>query len=181
MSHPFDIFAYLFITILSIVGYKRGFLEEISRIIGICLSFFIAKSLISIIVERLQPFTYVDPRLIAFLSFLTLFLIFIIVIRLITNAIQGFLLATGIRMVNRFLGLAFGTLKGILAIIVIVWLADILPYPNYFNNFKNHSTFYQSYSGYRKMIIRSMALEELVVQNEFWIRVKLDNKKVQYF
>ncbi|MFQ6673289.1 MAG: CvpA family protein [Fidelibacterota bacterium] len=173
MNHIFDLTALLIIGAMAAVGYNRGFLEELGRIIGLIVSSIASLKYYEPVAGWLQARVLVDPKILSFFSFLAVFLAFLFTIRLLTKMLQVFMLSQGIRWANKSLGLVFGGLKGLVSVMVILWTVDIAPNPQYFNGLKIDSYVYRHLSGYRKWVVHSFGIEDSVAKSESWVKEKM--------
>jgi uncharacterized membrane protein required for colicin V production len=86
------------------------------------------------------------------------------------------MLSKGIQWTNKSLGFAFGALKGLFAILIVLWIMDIVPDLKTFDHLKTQSKTYQNLSGYRHWIIKMFNIENPVIQSETWIKEKFSNE-----
>lgn len=177
MSHFFDYLAGLIIIFLAIVGFRRGFLEELSRLIALIFSSLFALKFYIPLTEWLQTKFLLDKSILSLLVYLILFFSILIVTRLIMGSIQIYILSRGIRSSNKLLGILFGSLKGLITVLVILWIVDIAPNQRYFDNFKKHSYLYRHYSDYPKRIAASFGVEDVMIKSETWVKKKLNTTK----
>ncbi len=124
----FDLFAATFLLFLGIGGYKRGFIIEIGRIISLIFTMWLSITFYVDLAERLQQEFSNNPYLILFVSFSIIFVFTLIITRIIIELIDQIV---GIRknwLFNQFLGFAVGVVKGIIPIILILWIFELLPF-----------------------------------------------------
>lgn len=173
MNIAFDLLALAAIAILAAIGYSRGFLEELGRIIGLAVAAIVAVKYTGPVAFWLQKPTGLDHSVLSFVTFITLFFTFLLVIRLLTKMLQVFMLTQGIRLANRTLGLIFGGLKGVVSIMVILWLMDLAPNPEYFSEIRTRSYVYRNFTQTRQWIVNAFGLHDPVDRSESWVKEKM--------
>lgn len=173
MSITFDLIALAVIGILGTIGYRRGFLEELGRILSLLVATIIAVEYSRAVASWIQTQTGVEYGVASLVTFLTLFFSFLFIIRLLTKMLQVFMLAKGIRWANSTLGLIFGGLKGILSVMVILWLVDLAPNPDYFSKIRTRSYVYRNLTDTRKWIVNAFNLRDPVNRSESWVKDKI--------
>lgn len=174
MSHPFDYLAIFIIGILAFTGYKRGFLEEIGRLVGLMVSSAVAIRFYGPLSSWLQPRFPSSGPIVPVISFLVIFISLLMFLRFLTGTFQIFMLTKGVQSSNRALGLFFGTMKGVIAVTVMLWVVDIAPNPRYFDHFKKTSYVYRQLPGFRRWVVESFGIEESVGKGEDWVKEKIE-------
>ena len=176
MIHPFDLSAIFLYIWFGYIGYKRGFLEEIGRLIGLILSTFAGfqfhHSIATIIYNHLP----IDWRLITFLAFTIIFFTTLFATRAMTRFLQMFLLAKGIKSINRIMGIAIGSLKASIVAITLCWIIDILPNSENVITMKMKSYIYHNSSGVRNWLINVYHLEEPIEKSGMWVKEKIEDQ-----
>ncbi len=172
MNHPIDWIITLLIIGLGILGYSRGFLEELGRLIGFVISTISALKFHTNLALWFYELTSFDLTTLSILSFILIFLLFLFTIRLLTKMIQLLMLTRGIRRTNRLLGVIFGVLKGFVLTLVILWMIDIFPHAKTFESLKTKSFFYRQLDGTRHWIAMSFGFD-----NSLTMSKKLVNDK----
>ncbi|MFQ5917708.1 MAG: CvpA family protein, partial [Candidatus Binatia bacterium] len=159
MTHVFDYLTLLVIAVLAAIGYRRGFLEELGRLLGLVISGLVALRFFGPVSFWLQANTALNPTFLTVVSFLAIFLPVLILIRFLSGTLQVFMLSRGIRSSNKALGLMFGTLKGLFAIIILVWAVDLAPNPEYFQSVRERSYAYHQLTQFRRWMVDSFGME----------------------
>lgn len=177
MSFTFDLIALAVVAILAAIGYSRGFLEEFGRMVGLVVAGMVAVKYTRPVALWLENPTGLTYPVLSFVSFLALFFTFLFVIRLLTKMLQVFMLAKGIRWANRTLGLVFGGLKGVVTLMVILWLMDLAPNPRYFSGIRAQSYVYRNLSHTRHWIIDAFGLRDPVDRSESWVKEKIGSDR----
>ncbi len=123
----FDLFAITFLLFLGIGGYKRGFIIEIGRIISLIFTFWLSITYYVDFAEILQREFSNNPYLILFASFSIIFIFTLIITRVIIELIDQIIGIGKNWLFNQLLGFIVGVVKGIIPIIIILWVFELLP------------------------------------------------------
>ena len=170
MSWFLDGLAIFFIVLLGAVGYKRGFIEELGRLIGLILAILIAMSNSMAVSTRLNDFLPIDQWVGLFISFSLLFAATLIAARVLTKFVHIALLSKSNHLMNRSLGFLFGSTKGFFIIMVFVWFITILPLQKWSNIIVENSRIAQKGNQYRGSIISFFNWEDPVAMSESYFK-----------
>ena len=99
-----DALAFLFMALNSFIGFNRGFIEELGRLVGLLLSSIIAVNLYVGFGTFLVGILPTDPWAIFVLSFVVIFLGSLFGIRIITKLIHFMFLSKSTKWLNKLLG-----------------------------------------------------------------------------
>jgi membrane protein required for colicin V production len=128
ISAPIDIAFVILIVILTVRAGLRGLVEEISGIawliLGLIFSFAFFRQGAVFIRDRFQMNIRYVPEI---LSFVILFLIVFIVVKIITAILKDIIDRVSLTGIDRFLGVLFGIIEGIVVIALILFIMDIQP------------------------------------------------------
>ena len=119
--------AILFILFLGYIGFNRGLIEELGRLIGLIIAILISISNTKSISDKIIGTVNLDDWIIKILTFTILFIVAIILTRLLTKMLNIALLSKNNQMMNQSLGFTFGTFKGFFIIMTILWFIALLP------------------------------------------------------
>ena len=108
----------------SYLGLKRGFLEEISRILGLAFSIIISFNNYLNLSEIISKWTSLNQKGVLIISY---FIISIQFFRLISKILQFSFISKSTKMMNKLLGALFGFFKGIIFISIFVWFFELIP------------------------------------------------------
>jgi membrane protein required for colicin V production len=123
----FDIFTATFLFFLGYSGFKRGFVVEIGRMIGMIFTLWVSITYYVDFAEILQKEISINPLAILYICFFIIFSLTFILTRVIVYLIDQ---AIGIRkthLINQLIGFVFGVLKGMIPIAILLWALEILP------------------------------------------------------
>ena len=127
----FDLFAITFLLFLGIGGFKRGFIIEIGRIISLVFTLWLSITYYVDFAEILQREVSVNPYLLLFISFSIIFFSTLVITRIIIELIDQIVGIRKNRLFNQSLGFVIGVVKGIIPIILILWIFELLPIQNW--------------------------------------------------
>ena len=119
--------AILFILFLGYVGFNRGLIEELGRLIGLIIAILISMSNTKSISDKIVGIVGLDDWIIKILTFTLLFIVTIVLTRLLTKMLNIAILSKNNQMMNQSLGFTFGAFKGFFIIMTILWFIALLP------------------------------------------------------
>ena len=109
------------------LGLKRGFLEEISRILGLTFSIIISFNNYLNLSEIISKWAFLNQKGVLVISYLIIFIISIQFFRLISKILQFLFISKSTKMMNKLLGALLGFFKGMIFISIFVWFFEIIP------------------------------------------------------
>ena len=109
------------------LGLKRGFLEEISRILGLAFSIIISFNNYLNLSEIISKWTSLNQKGILIISYLIIFIISIQFFKLISKILQFLFISKSTKMMNKLLGALVGFFKGMIFISIFVWFFELIP------------------------------------------------------
>ena len=127
MTWFLDGVAILFILFLGYIGFNRGLIEELGRLIGLIIAILISMSNTKSISDKIIGIVGLDDWIIKILAFTLLFIATIVLTRLLTKMLNIAILSKNNQMMNQSLGFTFGAFKGFFIIMTILWFIALLP------------------------------------------------------
>ena len=109
------------------LGLRRGFLEEISRILGLTFSIIISFNNYLNLSEIISKWTSLNQKGVLIISYLIIFIISIQFFRLISKILQFLFISKSIKMINKLLGALVGFFKGMIFISIFLWFFELIP------------------------------------------------------
>ena len=109
------------------LGLKRGFLEEIGRILGLAFSIIISFNNYLNLSEIISKWTSLNQKGVLIISYLIIFIISIQFFRLISKILQFLFISKSTKMMNKLLGALVGFFKGMIFISIFVWFFELIP------------------------------------------------------
>lgn len=125
------IFDYITLGIVGLsvlLGLIRGFVHEVLAIVGWILAFYIAKVYASELAP-LMPIEIPSESLKLLAAFLVLFLSTLLITSLIAIIIAALFKKVGLGWFNRWLGMFFGFMRGLIIVCILVFLAGLTEIP----------------------------------------------------
>ena len=161
-----DALALLFMALNSFIGFNRGFIEELGRLIGLLSASIIAVNLYVKLGAFLVRALPTDPWAIFVLSFVIIFLGSLFGIRIITKLIHFMFLSKSTKWINKFLGAFFGMMKGAVIIMIFFWMFELVPNKKISNAVVNNSFSADRLITIRKSIILTFNWNDPVKKGE---------------
>ena len=122
-----DGLVFFYASMNSYLGLKRGFLEEISRILGLAFSIIISFNNYLNLSVIISKWTSLNQKGVLIISYLIIFIISIQFFRLISKILQFLFISKSTKMMNKLLGALVGFFKGIIFISIFVWFFELIP------------------------------------------------------
>ena len=125
---PFDIVCVVLILIFIVRCAIHGFISELmsmaSIVLGLLASLFFFRKGGDFIRERFMPESQVIPNVVAFIL---LFLIVFLIIKLLEHLLKGIVEGIKLGKADRFIGIIFGALEGLIVVSLVVFIISIQP------------------------------------------------------
>lgn len=170
MSWFLDGLAILFVVLLGIVGFKRGFIEELGRLIGLIIAILISVSNSAKLSIKLNEILPSDQWMGLFLSFSLLFTATLIGARVLTKLVHIALLSKSNQLMNRSLGFLFGGIKGGFIVMVFIWVIAILPLKKWSMIIQENSQIAQRSNKLRLEMVTFFNWEDPVALSESYLK-----------
>jgi len=170
MSWFLDGLAFLYMLLNGTLGFTRGLVDELGRLIGLVISILVAISqtvnISNLILDKID----LEPWLAVFIAFSGVFAVILISSRLITRLFQIALLSKANIWLNSLLGFLFGMLKGFCIITVFVWLLIILPLDKWTNIIEQNSKIFHTTTNFSSSIVNFFGWEDPINYSENFIK-----------
>lgn len=170
MSLFLDGLALLYMLLNGTIGFTRGLVDELGRLIGLIFSILIAISqtvnISSLILNKID----IEPWLVILLAFSSVFALILVFSRIITKLFQIALLSKANKWINNLLGFLFGVLKGFFIITVFVWILIILPLDKWTNIIEQNSRVFHICTNFRINIVSFFGWEDPIIYSENFIK-----------
>lgn len=170
MSWFLDGLVVLFILLLGVIGFKRGFIEELGRLIGLIFAILISISNSAKLAVKINDMVPTDEWMGLFLSFSILFTMTLIVTRILTKLVHMALLSKSNQLMNRSLGFVFGSIKGGFIVMVFVWMIAILPLKKWSTIIEENSHVAQMSNDLRTDLVTFFNWEDPVALSESYLK-----------
>lgn len=124
-----DIIIALPILIFFIAGLKNGFIEEVVGLIGQIIAIFLAFTYMSDVSLFWEEFYNIESSWIPFFSFIAIYLVALIVVKLIIKLMESIIKFAKLSMINHFFGGVFSGLKGAILVSTFLVILSVLGQP----------------------------------------------------
>jgi len=172
-----DALAIFFIIALGTIGFRRGLVEELGRLLGIVLAAIFALKLYVSLGSFLMLWAPVDVWLLFVLSYIIIFAGVLLFARFITKLVHFLFLSKSTKWVNRVMGTFFGLVKGLLVVMMFFWMFELLPNRKTADIVIKQSELAQRLINVRGNIITTFNLKDPVKAGEKTIREFLNMMK----
>ena len=170
MNWVFDGLIFCFIFLLAIKGYQRGFVEEFGQIIGLIISSLISISQSYRLVNILLINSPFDLWVCNIFSFVFIFSISLIIIRIITKTVQIIFLSSNNQWMNKILGIIFGAIKGFSIMMIFIWFITLLPLAKWNSFIQNNSKFALISNQIKFNIVSTFHWDDLTIRTESYFK-----------
>lgn len=171
----FDLFAATFLLFLGFGGFKRGYVVEIGRIIGLIFTLWISITYYVDFAEIIQQEISFNPLATLFVSFFIIFSLTFIFTRIIVALIDQIIGIKKTRFFNQLLGFVFGVVKGTIPIVIILWAFELLPYQKWTDTLYENSTIARTVRIIRDKNIEFFGWDDPVNEGKEYIRTLILN------
>ena len=161
-----DTLAIFFMALNSFIGFNRGFIEELGRLLGLLLSSIIASNFYVGLGTILTQTLPADPWAMFVLSYIVIFLVALFGVRVITKLIHFMFLSKSTKWVNKFLGGFFGFIKGAIIVTMFFWMFELVPDKNISNAVLNNSISADKLVKIRKVVISTFNWNDPIKKGE---------------
>ena len=161
-----DALAIFFIITTGVVGFRRGLLEELGRLIGLISATIFSLNFYIDLGSFLIKWINVDASILFILTFILIFSIILILTRMITKLIHYLFLSKNTNWANRLLGTFFGLSKGILFVMIFFWIFELTPNSTIKEIVSQKSIIADHLVELRKMIVSTFNFSDPVEKGE---------------
>ena len=169
MNWFLDGLAICFLCLMGTVGFQRGLIEELGRLIGLILAVLFSTQNSVALSELIMSVVEIDQWIAVFLGFTGIFLLTLIVVRILTKFFHIALLSKANRWVNDSFGFIFGAVKGLIMVIVFVWLLALLPMEKWTDIIQRNSAIARTGNRMRIVIVEFFGWDDPVTKSEAYI------------
>lgn len=170
-----DALAIFFTIAMGLIGFRRGLVEEMGRLLGLIFASVFALRLYVGLGSFLVEWVSIDVWLLFVLSYIIIFSGVLLMVRMITKLFHFLFLSKSTKWVNRVMGTVFGLMKGLLVVMIFFWMVELFPNRESSNIIMSESKMVQRLIQVRKSIITTFNWRDPVELGEKTIREFLDN------
>ena len=157
---PVDILIAIILSFFTLNGMRKGFIKEISKIIGIILGIIISNHFGVSIRPYLSNWISYEPALNVACYFI-IFVIIVAIIGIIAMILQKFFELILLGWLNKLLGLLLGLCKGLLIVSLFIFILEAIPQAkNTREKLNNESILYQVCNTLKEMSISTISISD---------------------
>ena len=160
------------------IGFRRGFIEEVGRLIGLIVSTVFSLKYYLSLSAKILTFVQLNTFVVMVISFSIIFVLILFIVRVLTRFFHILLTSTGTKFANRSMGFVFGSLKGIIILMLIYWTIDLFPSNKWISIIRKESYLSYKFTNTRYVIINLFHLEDPVKEGEVFIKEMINNDKI---
>ena len=172
-----DVLASFFMVVMGGVGFRRGFIEEMGRLLGLIISTIFALNYYLDLAGLILSIVSVNTFVIMVISFSFIFALILFIIRVMTRFFHILLTSRGSKFANRSMGFLFGAVKGMIILMLLYWTVDLFPEKKWAAIIRNESYLSKTFTNTRYAIIDIFHLTDPVQQEKIFIQNRLSEIK----
>ena len=165
-----DVLASFFMFVMGGVGFRRGFIEEMGRLLGLIISTIFALNYYLDLAGLILGIVSVNTFVIMVISFAIIFSLMLFITRVLTRFFHILLTSSGTKFANRSMGFLFGAVKGMIILMLLYWTVDLFPEKKWATIIRKESYLSKTFSNTRHIIIDIFHLTDPVRQGEIFIQ-----------
>ena len=170
-----DVLACFFIAIMGSIGFRRGFIEEIGRLIGLLVSTLFSLKYYLLLSAKILSIIQLNTFVVMVISFTTIFVLMLFIVRVLTRFFHILLTSRGIKFATRSMGFVFGALKGIIILMIFYWSIDLFPNNKWVSIIQKESYLSYRFTNTRFIIINLFHLEDPIKEGEIFLKDMMEN------
>ena len=173
-----DVLASFFMVVMGGVGFRRGFIEEMGRLLGLIISTIFALNYYLDLAGLILSIVSVNTFVIMVISFSFIFALILFITRVMTRFFHILLTSRGTKFANRSMGFLFGAVKGMIILMLLYWTVDLFPEKKWASIIRKESYLSKTFTNTRYAIIDIFHLTDPVQQGEIFIQNMIKRDRV---
>ena len=165
-----DVLASFFMIVMGGVGFRRGFIEEMGRLLGLIIATIFALNYYLDLAGLILSIVSVNTFVIMVISFSIIFALMLFITRVLTRFFHILLTSSGTKFANRSMGFLFGAVKGMIILMLFYWTVDLFPEKKWAAIIRKESYFSKTFTDTRHVIIDIFHLTDPVHLGEIFIQ-----------
>jgi membrane protein required for colicin V production len=121
-----DIILAIPIVLLGILGYRKGLIKEVASLVALILGIYLAIYFSDVVAKYLIEYFDISERYVFIIAFILTFIGVVILVSLLGKLLDKVASLAALGIINKFLGLVFGLLKGIILMSVLILLFNMI-------------------------------------------------------
>ena len=159
------------------VGFRRGFIEEAGRLIGLIVSIIFSLKYYLTLSSKILTFIHLNTFVVMVISFSIIFVLILFIVRVLTRFFHILLTSRGTKFANRSMGFVFGALKGIIILMLFYWTIDLFPSNKWTSIIRKESYLSYRFTNTRYVIINLFHLDDPIKDGEIFLKDMINNDK----
>jgi membrane protein required for colicin V production len=177
---PFlDSLTLVFLSWMGWLGFKRGLVEELGRLLGLILATLVTLRYYGGVAQHVQRWAGLEAGVALLVSYAALFAATLVASRFVVRLIHYLIVAPSVRGLNRIMGFAFGAAKGAVVVALVVWIIDLTPMDRWSQIVQTRSTTARWLSTARVQVIQSFGWNDPVQRGEALVKSVLEQSLQQ--
>lgn len=165
-----DIIVVLFLILLGVIGYKRGLVEELGRLLGLIAATIISLQYYLNLSGFILSVIRINPWIAVVFSFAVIFIVILLIMRMLTKLTHLLLMNKGSKIMNQGMGFLFGAVKGMFVVMVLLWVLDSYSHNEFYARIKEKSLFTKYLSYARSKLIYTFNFEDPLENSATFVR-----------
>lgn len=154
--HYFDIITFAVLGFFGFLGLRKGLVTEMFKLIGLIAAILMAVRFLDAGTAFLSNHLQAEKNTLSVLSFITIFLGTLVVIRIIAIIVKGLMQFAMMGWLDKTGGAAFGAVKGAVILSAVLWGVMFLPLEKYTQDIENNSKSYPYLRGFAPKVYDAM-------------------------
>ena len=121
-----DLIIGLPIVLLAISGFRNGFIKEVASLVALVLGLYFAIYFSDVVADWLLQYFDIGHRWLFIVAFILTFIVVVLLVSLIGKLLSNIASLAALGFLNRFMGLVFGVLKGIVIMSALIMLFEMI-------------------------------------------------------
>jgi len=159
------------------VGFRRGFIEEAGRLIGLIVSTIFSLKYYLTLSSKILIFIHLNTFVVMVISFSIIFVLILFIVRVLTRFFHILLTSRGTKFANRSMGFIIGAIKGIIILMLFYWTIDLFPSNKWTSIIRKESYLSYRFTNTRYVIINLFHLDDPIKEGEIFLKDMINNDK----
>jgi len=121
-----DVILAIPIVLLALSGYKKGLIKEVASLVALILGIYFAIYFSDIVASYLLEYFDISHRYVFIVAFILTFIGVVLVVSLLGRMLDKIASLAALGFINKFFGLIFGFLKGVVIMSVLIMLFNMI-------------------------------------------------------
>ncbi|MCF8364152.1 MAG: CvpA family protein [Bacteroidales bacterium] len=114
------------VLLMAISGFRNGFIKELASLAALVLGLYFAIYFSDLVADWLLKYFDIGHRWLFIVAFILTFVVVVLVVSLIGNLLSKIAALAALGFLNRFIGMLFGILKGVVVMSALIMLFEMI-------------------------------------------------------